>query len=244
MSSMVQVYKQQDYTSDESNEDKEWNQLGKDILVSTAGDWTGKNLLSFNDDGILLAIVGQVQVLTLDSQTSAWKLVGNLIPAGEQPGEHFGASVSLSADGSTIAVGSPFYSDNSTNDAVEKIGRVTLWKSDSSSQTWTQSKTIIGEAADDKSGTTVALSSQGCLLAVGAPSNDGESGKLNAGHVRLYKYISDNNDWTQCGRDIDGDFVWILVQLQSLFLKIGLQLVHLLIAAIMHPILNWIEGVT
>ena len=45
---------------------------------------------------------------------------------------------------------------------------------------------IDGEAANDWSGSSVSLSSDGTILAIGAPYNDGNGS--DAGHVRVYKY--------------------------------------------------------
>ena len=59
---------------------------------------------------------------------------------------------------------------------------------------------IDGEAAGDFSGYSVALSSDGSVLAIGAPNNDG-----NAGHVRAYAWSPASEDWSQRGQDIDGE---------------------------------------
>ena len=52
------------------------------------------------------------------------------------------------------------------------------------------------------SGSSVSLSGDGTIVAIGAPYNDGTNGN-NSGHVRLYQYTS--NNWTQIGNDIDGE---------------------------------------
>lgn len=44
---------------------------------------------------------------------------------------------------------------------------------------------IDGEAADDHFGTSVSLSSDGSLVAIGAPVNNGNG--LYSGHVRVYE---------------------------------------------------------
>ena len=60
---------------------------------------------------------------------------------------------------------------------------------------------IDGEAADDYSGFSVSLSSDGTIVAIGARYNDG-NGSFS-GHVRVYKNIS--GTWTKIGDDIDGE---------------------------------------
>ena len=53
----------------------------------------------------------------------------------------------------------------------------------------------------DQSGYSVALSSDGQTLAVGAFFNDGSG--ADAGHVRVYAW--DGSAWTRLGGDIDGE---------------------------------------
>ena len=219
---VVNVYKQQNYSAGESNADKVWEPLGAEIIVSTDGAWNGKNILSFNEDGTMIAIgsrsannkMGQAQVLRLDPQNNIWSLVGGEeLMSGTQIGEEFGAAVGLSADGTTLVVGSPFYSEvSSTGETLEKVGRVSIFIFDSSIQQWISSKiNLIGEASKDEFGTSLALSAKGDLLAVGAPLNDGDETsvfggrRLNGGHVRVYKQEANGVDWIQLGSDINGE---------------------------------------
>ena len=55
--------------------------------------------------------------------------------------------------------------------------------------------------AEDSSGSSVSLSSDGSVLAIGATDNDGNGDE--SGHVRIYQNI--NNDWVKIGDDIDGE---------------------------------------
>ena len=60
---------------------------------------------------------------------------------------------------------------------------------------WTQvGGDIDGEAADDKSGNTVSMSSDGTRMAIGAKIND-NNGNDDAGHVRVYS--ESGGTWTQ-----------------------------------------------
>ena len=47
----------------------------------------------------------------------------------------------------------------------------------------------------------MSLSSDGTILAIGAPYNNGNGDR--SGHVRVYKYSE--NVWQQIGQDIDGE---------------------------------------
>ena len=60
---------------------------------------------------------------------------------------------------------------------------------------------IDGEVAGDNSGTSVSLSSDGAVVAIGARHNDGNGN--SSGHVRVYQNIS--GTWTQLGGDINGE---------------------------------------
>ena len=61
---------------------------------------------------------------------------------------------------------------------------------------------IDGEAANDQSGKSVSLSSDGRRLAIGATHNDGSAS--NAGHVRIYQ-LNGSDQWVQVGGDINGE---------------------------------------
>eukprot|EP01084_Bolivina_argentea_P117624 208860_1 len=78
-----------------------------------------------------------------------------------------GYSVSLSSDGTRLAVGAP-YKDYTGS----KTGHVRVHQYNGT--TWQQiGNDIDGEAATDWSGYSVSLSSDGTRLAVGAEENDG-----------------------------------------------------------------------
>ncbi|MDA9693359.1 hypothetical protein N9U43_01820, partial [Cytophagia bacterium] len=62
---------------------------------------------------------------------------------------------------------------------------------------------IDGEAANDYSGKSLSLSSDGTILAIGARNNDGNG--TSAGHVRVYEWNSGSSSWVQKGSDIDGE---------------------------------------
>ena len=107
--------------------------------------------------------------------------IGNDID-GEAAGDISGSSVALSSDGTIVAIGAP-------NAATFK-GDVRLFQWDGVS--WNQlGNDIDGEASADSSGISVALSSDGTIVAIGANGNDGNGD--NSGHVRLYSPDSDDD---------------------------------------------------
>jgi Flp pilus assembly pilin Flp len=177
-----------------------WTQIGADINGEAADDQSGSSV-SLSGDGTTVAIgatlnngsgnnAGHVRVYK--NISGIWTQIGADID-GEAAFDNSGWSVSLSGDGTTVAIGARL---NNINDA----GHVRVYKN--ISNTWTQiGSDIDGEAGNDNSGISVSLSSDGTIVAIGASNNDG--GGTNAGHVRIYKNVS--NTWTQIGTDINGE---------------------------------------
>jgi hypothetical protein len=114
---------------------------------------------------------------------------------GEAAGDEFGHSVSLSSDGTIVAIGAHHNDDSGTN-----AGHVRVYQYDGSQ--WNKiGQDIDGEADGDYSGISVSLSSDGSILAIGAKNNDGNG--ADSGHVRVYQY--DGSQWDKIGQDIDGE---------------------------------------
>jgi type IX secretion system substrate protein len=179
-----------------------WVQQGADIEGEAAGDFSGQSV-SLSADGSIVAIganinagngarAGHVRVYKLIS--GVWTQQGTDID-GEAAGDFSGWSVSLSADGSIVAIGATFNAGNGL-----AAGHVRVFKLISG--VWIQQGADIdGEAADGRSGFSVSLSADGSIVAIGAPNNNGNG--VFAGHVRVFKLIS--GVWTQQGADIDGE---------------------------------------
>ena len=88
----------------------------------------------------------------------------------------------MSADGQTVAIGA-YLNDGNGSDA----GHVRIYGWTDSA--WIQvGADIDGEAGDDWSGRSVAMSAAGETVAIGAPQNDGNGS--NSGHVRVYQLSS------------------------------------------------------
>ena len=97
---------------------------------------------------------------------------------GEAAEDFSGRDVSISADGSTVAIGAI---SNDGNGSDSGHVRIYQW----SGGTWQQlGSDIDGEAAGDGSGSSVSISADGSTVAIGAYYNDGNGSYL--GHVRVY----------------------------------------------------------
>ena len=121
---------------------------------------------------IVLVSIGCIYFSAVHSQTQ----VGSDID-GETADDRCGWSVSLSSDGSTVAVGARQNDGNGSNS-----GHVRIYKNISG--TWTQQGSDIdGEAASDQSGLTVSLRSDSSIVAIGASLNHVNG--INSGHALL-----------------------------------------------------------
>ena len=183
-----------------------WVQVGSDIDGEANRDYSGASV-SLSSDGSRVAIgafanyasetginggVGHVRVYDLSG--GAWTQVGSDID-GEAIADYSGWSVSLSSDGSRVAIGAVNNSGSGFSAGHVRVYELT-------GGAWTQvGSDINGEAANDDSGYSVSLSSDGSRVAIGAAQNDG--GGIDAGHVRVYDLTG--GAWVQVGSDIDGE---------------------------------------
>jgi hypothetical protein len=196
-----------------------WSQIGFDIVGEALSDKSGYSV-SLSSDGKTVAIgaigndgtngtdSGHVRVYQYNSNDGAWGQLGADID-GEASSDKSGFSVSLSSDGSTVAIGAIGNDGDGTNGAVDS-GHVRVYKFNGVS--WGQlGADIDGELAGrfssegDASGFSVSLSSDGSTVAIGAPYNDGTNGTVNSGHVRVYQYNSNDDSWGQLGLSINGE---------------------------------------
>lgn len=181
-----------------------WTKIGNDIIGKYLHEQSGYKI-SLSSTGDIVAIStaynkkngatlfsGQVRIYQNISGT--WTQIGNDIDGDELSDEN-GLSISLSADGSIVAIGAPRHSKNGF-----ESGLVRVFKNISGN--WVQvGNDIYGKTADEQAGASVSLSANGDIVAIGVPNKDGglPNGK---GAARIYKSISGN--WIQIGNDFDG----------------------------------------
>ena len=177
-----------------------WEQIGSDINGESSGDNSGYSV-SLSSDGKVVAIgapdnsdlfnnSGHVRIY--ENNSGIWEQIGSDIN-GESSGDNSGYSVSLSSDGKVVAIGAP------KNNSQSQSGRVRIYKNNN--EVWEQiGSDIDGELPGDLSGTSVSLSYNGNIIAIGTPKNNSQS---QSGRVRIYK--NNNEVWEQIGSDIDGE---------------------------------------
>ena len=222
-----------------NNNNNQWSPMGQ-ILYGTRSNGQFGLAVSLSFTGTRVAIgapsldrVGQVQVYDYYQAAAAGEGTGTgtgttlrWIPAGPAVtgvglGESFGSAVSLSADGTWLAVGAPGY------DANAGTARVYKWSTNEAQNEWIlQQPQQQGGGATaffkgtphSKLGFSLALvqvdnndnnnNSDKVRLVVGAPF-DTYNGAERAGMVQVYEYDGDNNnnnnkDWQPLGSPLRG----------------------------------------
>lgn len=184
------------------NQSNNWVKIGSDIEGSSTNDNFGTSV-AISQDGSIVVIgatnyqsgnEGYAKVYKNNSGT--WTQIGDTI-VGSGASDRLGNSVSISLDGSIIAIGIK----NSTTANGTESGEVKIYQDVSG--TWTQlGNSILGDDSNYNFGYSVSLSGNGQLISVGAYNADYMD--TNSGQVTVYQYISGTNTWDKLGNDIYG----------------------------------------
>ena len=174
-----------------------WTPIGNSIYGAAANDNFGISI-SLSEDGNIIAIgapnyngnsndIGQVKVYTLSN--GQWNQLGNTLQ-GTENNHFFGASVSLSDDGNTLAVGAPGFGGSD-------IGQTKVFSF--SAGTWNLlGNSIDGTNNDNFLGQVVELSGDGNTIAITDFNYEQIASKL--GKVKIYSFT--NNLWSTKGSAI------------------------------------------
>ena len=177
----------------------QWRRLGTSINGEAAGNNAGYSV-ALSSNGRICALsspfsntgglqAGSVRVYSR-TDTERWEKLGQSI-LGEML-SFSGMSISLSSDGTILAIGS------------RRASRVRVFKWDLSSSWIQQGADITGYQSDDYAGHDVSLSDDGNSLAIGSPRYDAQAGIgiSNSGQVRIFNWTG--TDWVQIGPAING----------------------------------------
>lgn len=185
-----------------------------------AGDNFGAHLaVSANGDTLVIGAPGEDGFAdVLDSGAAyvfvrvdgAWSQQAYLKASNTSAGDNFGASVAISADGYTLAVGAPEEDSsgiggNQADNSVVAAGAVYIFER-AENNAWPQKAYLkASPAGSDYFGYSLALSAKGDTLAVGASVEDSSASGVNgdqhdnsasaAGAV--YVFVRPNNIWSQ-----------------------------------------------
>jgi FG-GAP repeat len=203
------------------------------------GDTFG-NAIALSSDGSTLAVgaIGQVsasngagEVFVFVRVAGTWAQQARLVGSNTEFGDYFGYSVSLSADGSTLAVGA-YLEDSSatgvggddTDNSANGAGAVYLFTRSGSD--WSQQAYVKASNTDalDGFGYAVSLSGDGATLAVGAlfesssatgvDGDQSDNAADNAGAVYVFRNTA--GTWAQeaylkaSNTDVNDGFGWAL----------------------------------
>ncbi len=196
--SIARVY----YLVSSENLGSSWKQLGQNITGEEDGDKFG-GVVSLSHDGSTLAVGGYnaassglVRVYHLDNGRS-WKKIGDDIDCKT----NLNFQVSLSGNGTTVAIGSPWNGDS----GVGK-GLVNVYRTDSEGVSWKKlGQSMYGNVTHDLFGMSLDLSYDGDTLAIGSPGYWGNEDRPGYVQVRNLESSGDAFKWKQLGQDMVGE---------------------------------------
>ena len=177
-------------------------QIGADLDGRRKGAQAGESV-SLSENGQRVAIgspndrtidKGRGSVRVYDQVGNSWQQIGSDID-GEAKDDQFGSEVSLSADGSRLAVGGV---RNDVGGTKVDGGHVRIYQLVNNE--WSQlGIDIDGESANDRSGGAVQLSGDGNTVIIGGYRNNN-----NIGHAKAYTYNEVLSQWVELGQEING----------------------------------------
>jgi len=164
---------------------------------------------------------GAARIFEIDVTTSKYVPTWDIY--GEAAGDQCGFAVSMSRNGKRIAVGS-IGSDKNGNNA----GQVRIYDEDEVTKSWTLIHEMLGDQETALYGTSISLSHDGELIAIGAPYHSDGVDMTKSGRVYVYREGRDS-EWTQVGlpligastNDVFGWSVSFLPSTRALLVAVG-----------------------
>jgi len=185
-SGLVRVYQ---------NDGGAWAQLGSDIEGTGVNEFLGWAVAIVNNPSGSFRVVaggpahqaetGIVRVFDLSGTT--WQPVGDAL-IGDLPLNRFGEAVSMSSDGTVLAVGARGTAFEPGEAKVFRQTSSNEWVADASTN-------LVGQEPAGGFGSSVKLNHDGSILAVGSP----QGGPLDSGRVRMLQYDETARDWSDIG---------------------------------------------
>mmetsp|Transcript_8828 Transcript_8828/g.13262 ORF Transcript_8828/g.13262 Transcript_8828/m.13262 type:complete len:340 (+) Transcript_8828:789-1808(+) len=196
--------------------ERDWLQLGQSLVGKCRKDSVGWGIsLSTNgesiavggyngdkntdDDNTANSEQGYTMIYKYKNKRDKWLPLGKKI-FGETPDEEDGTSVDLSGDGKTVIIGGPYFGKG-------YLGRARVFKYGKAENTWEQvAKDMIGEVGEGEYGTSVSMSLDGSVIAVGSGcyyfcNHNGKNGPY-VGYVDVFKINKKDTKWKQLGNRI------------------------------------------
>ena len=180
-----------------------WTQVGEDLEGEAEADRSGASI-AISEDGARIVIgattndsvgsaSGHARVYEWNTDLLTWSQLGTDID-GVAGGDESGTAVAISENGNRVAIGSPYH-----DGPADSTGHVRVFDYDGND--WIQvGGDIEGGILADWLGWSVAMSSDGNRIAVGAPQTYG--GGSRYGFVRVLDWDVANSDWVQVGSEV------------------------------------------
>ena len=189
-----------------------WSQVGQNVPGLGAGDGFGR-AIAMSEDGTIFAgsstknnengnFSGTVMAFrqSTTNDTIDWEPMGQII-LGRDHYDRIGRSMSMSADGMRLALGSTEW--NGHDFPGYGAGFVSVY--DFNGTHWVQvGQDIVGDSDQDIFGRDTTISANGAVVACGANLGETDNGP-NSGYSRVFQYDSESDMWVQLGQTIVGD---------------------------------------
>jgi len=166
-------------------------------IIAVGGYNGGKNT---DDDNTANSEQGYTMIYKYKNKRDKWLPLGKKI-FGETPDEEDGTSVDLSGDGKTVIIGGPYFGKGYLGRArVFKLIKKTV--AGKAENTWEQvAKDMIGEVGEGEYGTSVSMSLDGSVIAVGSGCYY-FCNQNYVGYVDVFKINKKDTKWKQLGNRI------------------------------------------
>jgi len=181
------------------NSNGTWSQIGQNLYgqVEGSAQVTGISV-DLSSDGTILAFgaalnaVGNLsdagEVKIYENINGTWTQIGQTIE-GEFASSLFGYDVALSSNGNIIGIGGVGEGSPGSITGLVKVF-------ENNNGTWSQvGQTLSGSQDNEFFGDSIAISSDGNTILIGAPGFDGFDGRIKV-------FENNNGTWTQVGGDI------------------------------------------
>ena len=203
----------------EKAENNTWQRMGE-TLLGESFERTGWNV-EMSKDGKTLAYgdpkandyTGVVNILNWDDSTSSWNQMGSTIMGTignfelSFIGNGCGDTISLSDDGTTIAVGGCHLYNTTTLDWNSDASDVRVYSYNNADWELVGTNITSGNIGDNFA-LSMSLSGDGTTVAVGSFwCNEVVESRL--GCVRIFRIV--DGDWTQIGQELKGQFEFMSI---------------------------------
>jgi hypothetical protein len=196
-----------------------WAQKGTSMLGNT-GDTivSWENNMAMDGNGSRIAIAypegrnpngnKKGYVVVYEFKNNSWQQLGQIL-FDSNAGNYYGSAIDMSDDGNRIIIGSKGYGS---------AGRGQAQIFDFDNINWNQvGQTIVGNTAGDFLGSSIAISDDKKIIAIGASGSFNGSTTFGFGKVTVLELVA--NQWTQIGNTFQGgeqqDFLGIDLSLSE-----------------------------